>query len=281
MKKTLLIIGGLFFCVISWYSFVVNREEFYSVVILDVGQGSGAYIKTVQGYEIIADVGETNKTLRNISKFRMPWDKHINMVIASHPDKDHIGMFPEIIRRFDIDTYVDGGKQSLYGVYPAIMDQLRKKNISATRFQVGDMVHIEPGITITFLHPYIQDVEEFSNNEASVVFILDIRGMTFLFMGDAGIPTEKELIKKYGDTLDIDVLVVGHHGSKSSTSDNFLEATTPQYAVISVGAANRYGHPHAGVIKRLNDRDIPILRTDLLGNIQFRIFDNRFDIVIK
>lgn len=283
MKKGKEIIVGIILCVVmltSWY--VLNKEQYLSVVFLDVGQGSSAYIKTPDGYEILVDSGETNKTLRNLSKMRPVWDRHINMFVLSHPDKDHMAMFPNLLRRFFVDVFVETGKDKDFGLFDAVDRVLDRKNTQRMVFVPSQKMEVSPGVYVTILHPSQNSLNKLSDNDSSLIFILEYAGVTFLFTGDASSFIEKELIRKYGETLNIDVLLVGHHGSKTSTDHEFIQTTSPAYAVISSGKDNRYGHPHKQTLETLHSFGVQVLRTDELGNIQFRVSeDGEFDIMVR
>lgn len=251
------------------------------VVFLDVGQGSGAYI-SVDGIQIIIDAGETNKTLRELGRVHTWWDRSIDLVVASHSDKDHIGMIPEIVSRYDVSMYLETGKENESPFQHAVHEELNKKK---TRYMIAnapESIDIGDNAVLTVLHPTKGSADTYSDNDSSLIVLLQVKGITFLFMGDAGVEVEKELIQKYGTQLEVDVLVVGHHGSKSSTSQELLDVTKPQYGVISAGADNRYGHPHQSVLERLQRNNIQTLRTDELGTIEFMINnDGEFDIVVR
>jgi len=252
------------------------------VTILDVGQGSGAYIKTDDGFEVLVDVGETNKTLRVLGSIRPWWDNHIDLMIISHADKDHAGMAPRILRRFKISNYIESPKISQDGLSRTIRDELVERKVNQMKTNPLDTITISENTTLTFLSPSSSEANELNDNDASVIFILSMYGKKFLFMGDASAEIEKELAHRYSTLLDVDVLIVGHHGSKTSTSEDFLKVVNPEYAVISLGQDNRYGHPHASVLDRLEKRGVSLLRTDTHGTIQFRIKkEDDFDIVTK
>lgn len=281
-KKLLIVCLSLIFLVLLSIFLLFQKKKYLKVVILDVGQGSGAYIKSPEGYEILLDSGETNKTLRSLSKFRPVWDRHINLLVGSHPDKDHIGMFPEIIKRYVVDGYVHSGKQGGAGPQQVILELLEQKNIPELLFDAGSRIELSRGLLLTVLHPDLSETQDLSDNEGSLVILLEYGSRKFLFMGDVSEKIERELIRRYGELLDVDVLVLGHHGSKTSSSEEFLRHTTPLYGVISSGLDNRYGHPHDVVLDHLQREGIGILRTDEVGNIQFLVNkDGDFDIMSK
>jgi competence protein ComEC len=194
-----------------------------------VGQGDGAVI-IKNNFQMVIDAGpENDKMASCIGKYVPFWDKKIEVFIASHDDKDHIGGLNEIKRGYQIE------KEIYY------------KDISR-----GEIVRAE-GIDFTILN----------SDELSLIGVLEYEGKKFLFMGDAAIGQEGIVL----DT--VDVLKVGHHGSETSSGESFLDRIKPKIAVISVGKNNRYGHPKEIVVDRLKDRRIEIKRTDLEGDIIF------------
>ncbi len=280
MNRKTLIYGTITSLIICLYTGIDVRGN--QVTILDVGQGSGAYIHAQGGFEIVIDTGETNKTLRNLGKVRPWWDRTIDLVIVSHSDKDHAGMVPQLLRRFSVETYVSNGKKSQDALSETIQKDIHKTHVLHEHVSPGEHIKISDDSYIVFLHPVQTEAQELDDNDASVVCLVVIQNKKFLFMGDAGIKIEQELIRRYGNLLDVDVLIVGHHGSKSSTSQELLDAARPTYAVISSGADNRYGHPHKLVLERLEEQGVMTLRTDKLGNVQFRITSSGdFDIVVR
>lgn len=277
------IIASICLCgvlVFAWLSF--GYRDISRVVFLDVGQGSGAYIRTSDGFEMLIDSGETNKTLRSLSRFRIPWDRYIDIAIASHADKDHVGMFPEIIRRYDIRTVISTPYASdKNGPYTALEYEVAQRAGEVYFPQMGKRYALAPHLSIVFLHPFYNE-QGLSDNDASLVFILEHHDIRFLFTGDISRTIERQLVQQYGSELESDVLVVAHHGSRNSSDPTFIHTVSPRYAVISAGKDNLYGHPHAETLQMLSNVGTYILRTDSLGNIEFVISgDSEFEIVIK
>ena len=277
-----LVLCWMITCLFFLGIFVFGQDKYAQVTILDVGQGSGAYIKTWNGFEVLVDVGETNKTLRTLGVLRPWWDRYIDLIIISHTDKDHAGMAPELLERFKVGHYIESPKPGTNGLYHAIHKKILDQGIRIVDVTPMSEIVLSDDATITFLHPAKGAIGNLTDNDASIVFILKIHEIKFLFMGDASVGVEKELMRRYPSLLNVDVLVVGHHGSKTSTSEEFVKEVRPRYAIISSGKENRYGHPHNVVIKRLEEYGVSVLRTDTHGTIQFRITtDSDFDIVTK
>jgi len=238
---------------------------------LDVGQGSATLITTPSGYEILVDTGPNKQVLRQLGHLRPMWDRTIDYVIATHPDLDHIGALPDVLERFQVTQVFSNNKPSKNGVYDAAVSQSVSQLVPTVFAKNGDQLEFNDGVVINFMYPFDRDVSDITTNNTSLVFMLEYYGHKILFTGDAESNIEKKLVERYGTQLDSDVLVVGHHGSKTSTHADFVTQVSPQYAVISSGADNRYGHPHHDTLQTLQKQRTQVLRTDQLGTISFVI----------
>lgn len=250
--------------------FLLGEKPTMTLTILDVGQGSGAHVQTDSGFEMIIDAGESLQTLRELGRVRSPFDSRIDMLVGSHADRDHIGMFPEILKRYHVNTFV----HSPYGRQGAVFEEVgrlvEEQSVQNWSPDIGVIYEIDSQTRVLFLHP-LYAARGLSDNDSSLVFILYHQDVSFLFMGDVSGTIEMELVRRYGGLLDVDVLIVGHHGSKTSTDPDFVRVVSPQYAVISAGADNRYGHPHTDTLQALQQHGSVILRTDRLGSVQFTV----------
>ncbi len=257
-------------------SFVLAFNLFYKngkmeVVFLDVGQGDSILIKMPQGQRVLIDGGADNKVLDRIGRNTSFFDRGFDLVIATHPDADHIAGIVPVLKRYPVGIFMDSGVLHTSAIFKALWQTIEENSIlvqyidSPVRYEFGSDVSMDvlyPNKSFVGL-----DIED--NNLASIVIILRHGSIDFFLGGDAPTSIEDSLVEIYGDLLDVEVLKLGHHGSKTSTSDIFLDATNPEVAVISVGKNNKYGHPDARVLSRLLKRDILILRTDQLGDIRF------------
>ncbi|HOI84806.1 MAG TPA: ComEC/Rec2 family competence protein [Acholeplasmataceae bacterium] len=234
----------LLYLVPSWI-----HQSTTSITFLDVGQGDSTIITSKGCITVIDAFDYVGDYLINhgIST--------IDYLILTHSDLDHIKEVPSLINRLTIKQLILSSKDHEYPAY----------TIRPTFAKAGD--HLSCGdISLHILAPFDQ-VE--SNNDASIIIQTTIRETTFLLMGDAEFDVEMRLIEIYGNQLKSDVLKVGHHGSKTSTSSLFLHYVKPEKAIISVSRSNRYGFPHVEVIERLRNMNITIDRTDLQGTIRF------------
>ena len=256
----------LIFClilIIITLLFGCGKKSHLEIHVIDVGQGDSILIKTPNSQNILID-GGTNES-ENIVKSYLKKEnvKSIDYLIATHPDSDHIGGLDAIINKFEIKSFYMPEQSVTSDAYENLMSSCSENNVSINYLYKGDNLKIEDYINLFILSPsYIQK----DNNLNSIVFNLSFKNKSFLFTGDAEVSNENEIINSF-DLEDIDFLKIGHHGSKSSTTVDFLNAITPDVAVISCGYKNQYGHPHKSTLDNLSDNNIATYRTDLSGDI--------------
>ena len=254
------------------------------VYFLDVGQGDSTLIVgSHMSYAMLIDTGGKIKfeqedwEVRNkeydgasniITFLRSLGLTKLDLLVGTHGDADHLGEAINLVNNFVVDKVVFN-KGSYNDLEKSLIQVLEKKNIPY--FQ--NLSEINLGNNKFY---FINDKEFGDENNNSIVMYADFEGIKFLFMGDAGIEVEKHLLEKYNFS-DVDVLKVGHHGSKTSSSLEFINHINPAYSIISVGRNNRYGHPNVEVLNNLNDSFI--YRTDFNGSISFIL--NEENIFIK
>lgn len=265
-------IAAILMCVAAYLS-VGTENGGASVTFIDVGQGDCALIRTADGKTLLIDGGEQQA-------FENAIEPHLNRngilrldaVLASHMHSDHMGGLSELTEVMGADTlYIpdaddDGwAKDRLLSGFEACGANI--KAVSA-----GDKIDLDSdGFDAEVLFPdktLFKNTDGNKNND-SVVLSVDLLGTVFLFTGDLEADAENVLLNS--GALRADVLKVGHHGSYTSTSEDFLRAVSPKYAVISAGKNNRYGHPHAETIDKLDKYGIKVFRTDIDGNIEFSL----------
>ncbi len=266
-------LGAMFLLTIFvWYAVYAETRDGLTVAFLDVGQGDAIFIEAPNGNQILLDAGPNNAVLRELSKLMPFYDRSIDMIIESHPDKDHIAGFIEVARRYDIGLAMEPGVKSRSSVYRELNKIIAEKNIPKILARRGMIINMGDGVRVDILLPD-RDVSDMETNTASIVAKLVYGNTSFLLTGDSPRAMEKYLVS-LGDSLDgglkSDVLKVGHHGSRTSSSEIFLKNVSPKYAIISAGAGNRYGHPHKETIDLLNRFEIPILSTINLGTIKIK-----------
>jgi competence protein ComEC len=190
------------------------------------------------------------------------------MVLVTHPDQDHIGGIPEVLKNYTVETYISSGATSSTGTFVELESEIAKKDIRTEIATVGEVIDLGGGAILKILYP--NNVPKGKDtNEYSIVAKLYYGNSTFLFTGDAPADVEQYLSRTNSKGLDSDVLKVAHHGSKNSLSSEFLSAVSPEYSIISAGKDNSYGHPHKEILDFLNNIKSNILGTYDIGDINF------------
>ncbi|MFA6285711.1 MAG: ComEC/Rec2 family competence protein [Parcubacteria group bacterium] len=256
----------IFFAYFSYQIFLEAKS--LQVVFLDVGQGDSILIQKGMK-QILIDGGSNGKTeLAELGKYLPYSDDEIELVIATHPDRDHIGGLVDVARNFKIGKVIATAAEKDTAVFKEWKDIREYNRIETLGAIKGDEINFY-GSKIRIISPGSSvDAAAGDANNKSVVTRFDFGDNSFLFTGDIEAPAEKEILAS-GENVDVDFLKVAHHGSKYSSSEEFLDAASPETAVISVGADNSYGHPHEETLEKLRSRNINILRTDEKGDIKF------------
>jgi len=257
-----------------WYGVYAESRSTLLVAFLDIGQGDAIFIEAPNGNQILIDGGKNKKVLEELSKIMPFYDQSIDMLLATHPDADHIGGLPEVMKNFDVSLVMESGASSDTNIYKEFEKIISEKNIQTIQARQGMKINLDKGAYIEILFPN-QDVRGWDTNDASIVAKLTYGKNSFLFTADSPQKIENYLTSVYKDRLKAEVLKIGHHGSKTSSSEIFLGYTAPDYAIISAGKDNSYGHPHQEVMNKLKEFEIPTLRTDELGTIQVRSDGNK------
>lgn len=244
-------------------------DQYLTVQFLDVGQGDAIHIETPDGYEMLIDGGSSASVLREIAKKRPFFDRSIDVVVATHPDADHIAGLVDVLARYEVGVIVETAAEKgtdTVGAFESAAGSEAARRIIA---QAGQTIQLGASTTIRILSPY-GDTTSWETNTASVVVQVVYGDTEFMLTGDAPSGIEEYLAGAYGAGLESEVLKLGHHGSKTSSSEEFLRLVQPQYAVVSAGKDNRYGHPHKEVIARAGAVGARIVGTAELGTIMFQ-----------
>ncbi len=269
--KVILIVFSFFilFNIVVWSFVYIHAHRKLTVAFLDVGQGDAIYIQAPNGNQMLIDGGPDKKVVSELGNIMPFGDKNIDAVLATHPDADHIGGFPYVFDSYKIGSFINNGAPS----DTQTSKTLQKKVTEEKSFQVKASRGMEiildekDNVVLSVLAPY-QDTKYLKDtNEGSIVLELSCGSSTFMFTGDAPQDVENYLVEHDGIFLKNDVLKVGHHGSRTSSSETFVKTVAPEFAIISDGKNNRYGHPHKEVLDLLNKFGINILRTDQEGTV--------------
>jgi len=264
------IISVLIITNFSVWSLVYARKEtnLLHVYFLDVGQGDSIFIDSPAHGRVLIDGGPNRKVLSELGKILPFGDKDIDVVIETHPDADHITGLVEVIKRFNVGVFIEPGVESPNSVDDLLSLEVDQKKIPTLLARRGMTLDLGHGSELIILFPN-QDVTSFETNDASIVAKLVYGSKSFLLTGDSSKSSEYKIMSLGEGGLDSDVLKAGHHGSDGSTSILFAQTVSPEYAVISAGKNNRYGHPKQSVLDILHKVGAKIVSTIDLGTIEF------------
>lgn len=238
-----------------------DKTDKMEVHFLDVGQGDSTLIVCGE-HAMLIDAGDDSKGTQIQNYLQKQKIEKLDYLVLTHPDADHIGGAPVIISKFDIDKVFVSNYEKDNKTYQKLIQALDNKRLKYTTPKVGAQYTLGTA-AITILAP---GKEYDDPNDASIVLIVQNGDHKFLFTGDAGEAAEQDILDS-GMTVSADVYHVGHHGSRTSTSEDFLDAVNPTYAVISCAEGNEYGHPHAQTLNALRADGIKVYRTDEAGTI--------------
>lgn len=249
------------------FVFSLKPRDYVKVSFLDVGQGDSILIESTNRNQILIDGGGDKRVLGKLSNTLPFFDKHIDVVIETHPDKDHIGGLPEVIERYQVGAFFEPGVESDNGVDDELKRRVTEKSIPSFLARKGMMVDMGDGSYLEILFPD-RDVSGMETNDASMVAKYVYGDTCFLLTGDSPSKIEEYLIGQYKESLECEVLKAGHHGSRTSTSKEYLHFVKPEYAIVSAGKDNSYGHPHQEVVENLEAVSAKILKTFDEGTTQ-------------
>jgi competence protein ComEC len=272
----LLLLAGL-----VWGAASQLPDDRFHLVFCDVGQGDA--ILAVKGStQLLIDGGPNEKVLTCLSNHLPFWDRQIELVVATHPEADHITGLVSVIQRYRILQIVSNSLLSESGIFQKFRAEVVSRQIPVYSPRAGEEIKIG-GIKLKILYPLEKLGEEIvwktleepkvlglssytgNFNKTAIVALLEFGDFQVLLTGDVGMEEEEKFLPALSE---VEVLKVAHHGSKYSTSESLLATIRPKLAVISVGANNRYGHPTAEVLSRLQAVGAQIRRTDLEGEIE-------------
>lgn len=232
------------------------------ITYIYIGQGDATLIQTDDAAMLI-DTGEYGQKETLLAELSAAGVEKLDYLILTHPDSDHIGAGDVVIENYDVKNVIMPDLERDTKVYQYAVEAIEEAAVNVINPEVGEEYPLGDA-RFVIIGPY--QVYENDSNNSSVGIKLAHGDNTFLFTGDAEEPEESEMAEGSID-LECDVLKCGHHGSRTATSAAFLEAADPTWAVISCGAANQYGFPHSDVVAQLEDDDVQIYRTDIMGTI--------------
>jgi competence protein ComEC len=241
------------------------------ISFLDVGQGDATLIQTPSGRYILIDGGLYPSVLNDHLGREIPfWDRDVDLVIATHPDEDHVAGLPGVLERYDVGLLITNGQAAQEESYQALLDVATENAVPIHQATAGEIIDIGDGVRLEILNPSSPQALTPSpghDNDLSVALRLVYGDFSLLLTGDAGAAAEREMLAS-GRPLSAVVYKAGHHGARSSSSASFLRAVLPRYVVVSAGEGNNYGHPHEEMLDRAAEVGAAVLRTDELGTIE-------------
>ncbi len=237
------------------------------VHFIDVGQGDSSLICLPTGENILVDTGPRSSTDELCEYLDVQGIDTVDLMVLTHPHEDHVGGASKVFDICEVEELMIPDAESDSSVYRNTLNSAKKEGCKLTTAESGMTASFSDG-KFTVLGPVFP--EDYDTNNSSIVMTFTYGNTRFIFTGDAEIPAENDILDKYGDdVLKSDVLKVGHHGSTTSTGYGFLSAISPDFAVISCGRDNEYGHPHAEIMSMLKTARVDISRTDTEGTVVF------------
>ena len=268
---------------------IAYKPREFSINMLDIGQGDCFVVNDGNNDIYISDCGST--TVQNVGKTRLlpflkskGWGK-VDTIFISHMDKDHVNGVNDLLKcaEITIGRIIISASYKSDKLNCAELEELKElakmRDIKLFYMKKGDEI-VGKDISFRCIYPTgEEDIED--QNEASIVMRMDYKGLSMLFTGDIAGSTEEKIIDSTGkDILDCDILKVCHHGSKNSSTDDFLKKVSPKLYLISCGLMNRYGHPHRDALSRMTEEGGRILRTDHMGGTQIKLADGKLIITM-
>lgn len=264
------VLGIINFAIWSAVSILMQPAQL-TVAFLDVGQGDAIFIESPTRRQILIDGGRDRAVLRELGAVMPWWDRSIDMLIATHPDADHVGGLFDVLARYAVATIVQSDVQNDTPQTESLLAAVaRERDTGAVEVEArrGQYFDIGGGAYIEILFPD-RSVVGLETNTASIVARVVYGGTSFLLSGDSPKSIEEYLVLLDGKRLKADVLKAGHHGSDTSSSALFVGYTAPEWAVFSRGCENTYGHPHQEVVNLMARFKIPTKDTCIDGRVVF------------
>jgi len=250
-------------------AFWQGKNDSLEVIFFDVGQGDSILIKTPSHHNILIDGGPDAMALAKIGRTLPFYDQTIDLMVLTHAHSDHVAGLVEVLKRYEVEQVLYTGVDDAAADFKAWEKYIDKNGIEMTIAQAGQIFQFGE-VNLEVLYPLVDiSHQKFEDlNDSSIVARVVYQDNAILLTGDAPVSVEEEILAS-GAEIGSDILKVGHHGSKYSSSREFLEAVDSEYAVIQSGKGNKFGHPHLLTLRKLESMGAEILRNDELGDIKF------------
>lgn len=244
-----------------------NSNDEVKIEVLDIGQGDASLIYT-KDEVIMIDTGDVDERDRLEKLLKERNISTIDKLIITHPHADHIGGAYIVFKNVNVKEVYDNGDATTSKTYQTYLKNIKQKNIAYHQLKAGDTVDFGDGVSFKVFSPtekMIKNDDDLNNN--SIVGQLRYKDFTMLFTGDSERDAEQNMVKSYGNELQSDVLKSPHHGSRTSSSDDYLKTVKAKDVIISLAADNEYGHPHKQTLDRYKKYNMNVYRTDQDGTI--------------
>jgi competence protein ComEC len=256
---------------VIWQDIFLRQQHVLRVSILDIGQGDSILVQGPTGIQMLIDGGPDASVLRKLPREMGIFDRSLNFVVETHPDKDHISGLADVFREFSVEYFMSPGipntTTATYALNDAVAREPRVRAFTARR---GMRIHLGGGAYADVLYPD-RDVSKFETNSGAITMHVVYGKTSFMLTGDLPSQQEEYLVRldAHDGELKTDILKAGHHGSKNSTSDAWLAAVHPSIVAISAGKDNHYGHPNPQAIARIRHAGAAIASTIDSGTLNF------------
>ncbi len=245
-----------------------NRHGILTFAVLDIGQGDALYIESPTGTQVLVD-GGPDKNLTKEIRAVLPWyDRHIDMLVVTNPDQDHYSGFIPLLDMYTVDVVMEAGTVGHSPAYPVLEKEIADKHIPKVIARRGQRVDLGGGAYLEILFPD-RDASGMSSNDGSIVMKLVYGDTSVMLQGDSTAAIEHYLVQTDSQDLPATILKAGHHGSRTSTTEEYVAAVEPLWTVISSGTDNSYGHPHKETLDTLEKLKVSALDTCNNGRIVF------------
>lgn len=267
LRTSIALFGGIVVMGVTVF-LALHRHNVCRFTAFDVGQGDSLFFETPSGRQMLIDGGPSDAVLAKLGRVMPFFDRSLDVVVLTHPDADHVTGLVEVARRFRIGIFIMTGVIQSTPAYVVLQQELAERDVPIHYARSGERLKLDADAIFSIFLP-TQDwrgKKPKDANNTSVVGKFVCRTLSVLATDDMEEPSERELLRTVPD-ISADILKVGHHGSKTSSSEPFLDRVQPKAAVISVGKDNTFGHPNGEVLDRLQKRSVPIYRTDQLTDV--------------
>jgi beta-lactamase superfamily II metal-dependent hydrolase len=267
------LITGLIAALIIGIILVNELPVNFRVSFFDVGQGDAIYFRTPDDYTVLIDGGPSFAVLDELGEVLPLYDRTIDLLILSHPHADHVNGFVEVVKRYDVKQILLVGTPSSNAYYQEFLKLIDGNDIAVMFADARHDIRVGNYVFVDILWPENNLAgKDFENlNNASLAVKISFYDHEILLTGDAEIEEEEEILDS-GFDIQADIFKAGHHGSKTASSDSFLDKVKPEIIVIQSGEENSFGHPHKEILKKSFENGIKVRRNDLEGRVDF-IFD--------